>query len=160
MSASAVDGYQASGPNIKGTHGMTENTLDLLDNNAMLTKEHWELFQKEFKKWVNIFGLKRYNLVLTFRDEEDGNIATCCADNGSMMAWINLHSSACCAMDATDNSIKRVAFHEAAELLLWDINCMLSQFFSHNVVQSKLHQVIIVLENMMFEEKNDEDRSG
>lgn len=130
---------------------MTEDKVDLMSSDTKLTDAQWELFRREFKKWIDIFGLKRYEVIFTFNDDEDSNMATCYADNTGMMAWVNLHSGSCCALDATDDNVKRVALHEALELLLWDINCLLSEFMSPSVVQSKLHQIIRVIENMVFQ---------
>lgn len=129
---------------------MTEDQQDSVEE-TRLTPTQWDLFKTEFMKWVNTFGLQRYEIIFTFEDSDD-NMATCFADNTGMMAWVNLHSGVCHKLDATDDNIKKVALHEALELLLWDINCMLSETFSTATIAHNLHQVIRVIENMVFKE--------
>lgn len=107
-----------------------------------------------FTKWVNIFqarlGLINYDITIIgeYMDErgatkvdEEGRLATI----SYSIDWISSPST-------TNKDISRTAFHEIIELCLNKIRVMLEQYYSFEMVKEIIHDMIVRLENTLWEE--------
>ena len=84
-----------------------------------LTKEHYALFKKEYKKWVDFMGLSYYNLVFEWKKLEGADAQNALNHQGNT-ATITL-STEIGNFDyemGVENYIKDTAKHEALHLLL------------------------------------------
>lgn len=112
------------------------------------TPQHFDLFKKEVRAWVDTFGLKQYEL--QFTNEYDAcNVATVDADTTAGMASFNL-SNEWDNHPLTKAEVARAAFHEVYELLLFEIRQLLGVFYSQDVVNKKIHDVVRRAENHQF----------
>ena len=78
--------------------------------------EDFVLFQEEFKKWQNLFGLIGYKIFFKYEDR-DSDFATIHIDEPEMVAIVTLNSNVPDRQKAYRN-IKRIAQHEAIHLLI------------------------------------------
>ena len=119
---------------------------------ARLNKKHFEVFKKEIRKWVNIFGLKCWELRIEFEKLDDAR-AQCSTDVNNKIAVITLSS------DWADDTylignyyVKQSAFHEVMELFLADYHasaCWRSA--SSEDLEEKRHSIIRTLENVLWD---------
>lgn len=84
--------------------------------NYKTTKKHFEIFKKECAKWIEYFGLKDWDVGYIHKKDDD-NFGTCGYNMVSCHATISLTTN-WGDEEPTVSAIKRVAFHEVAELLL------------------------------------------
>jgi len=112
------------------------------------TKEDFELFKKECKKWINIYGLKTWEICFVHGSLTE-NRAECYADLNNRIAsmyfgkeWEDVEKN--------DPTIKLNAFHETTELFLGEIRDMANQGIAYEKVDKEIHKIIRTLENVLF----------
>ena len=81
-----------------------------------MRNKDFELFQKEFKKWQERFGLMGYTVYFGY-EELDGAFADIRIKQGEMVATIRLNSKLSDG-DKPHRDIKKDAKHEAIHLLV------------------------------------------
>ncbi|MHB1000466.1 MAG: hypothetical protein ACYC27_14600 [Armatimonadota bacterium] len=116
------------------------------------TADQFLLFQKEFNRWVEIFGLKQWEVIFTNKPDDDGR-AGVDWEIPSYIVKVNL-STIWYGYDdpVSDDEIRISAFHEACELLLAPIHaCMSRRYLMKHEVEEELHVLIRTLENTMYE---------
>jgi len=89
------------------------------------TKEHFELFKSEVRKWVNIFDLNKYSIAFEWKELDPAD-ARMIADEISCTATIALNKDVGFEglnYDITfAEKIKELAKHESIHLLLWNFS--------------------------------------
>ena len=121
------------------------------------TKKHFKLFKQEGKKWQKRLGLMEWEIMFTHLEEEEeetvGSRGTCfaVADLGS--AIINLNTKWPEFDIVTHYQIRKTAFHEMCELLMWPLRVLLLVYFSDGVVRYKIHSILRRMENAFYEEE-------
>ena len=113
-----------------------------------VTKKDFLLFQKEVRKWVDFFGLKQWEL--HFLHEEIGDRAQVWFSDISGIATFKLCKFSEDLMPP--NMIRRTAFHEVCELLMVPLTSLTLKWYSQDVMQARVHDIIRRLENTVFEE--------
>ena len=115
----------------------------------VLTKEHFNIFEKECIKWQTLLGLNGWNVETYFEKDEDNCRATCEAQMADRFAAIVLSKT--WDIKPTKKLLDMVAFHEMSELLLTKIDSMLRIHFNDAVINQELHTIIRTLENLLFD---------
>jgi len=116
------------------------------------TPEHFEIFKKEALRWIDIFGLKNWEV---FFDHEKREKAR--ADVG--LKFIDKQASICLSTIWKDLKpdvyyLKRSAFHEDCEILLARMDMMARNGARPDEIDEARHEVIKVLENILWREND------
>jgi hypothetical protein len=114
-----------------------------------LTDKHFEIFVTEFKYWLCKYSLNNWEYVFNFSPDgdHDGARAHIYRDHPSRICLVFLNT-VWEGTEPTEQNLRHVAFHEAAEMLLSKLNDLVN---SRSVVKDELeeavHVVIRTLEN-------------
>jgi len=115
------------------------------------TEKHFHIFKRECSKWICEFGLKGWEVVYFHEDDEEegrgwasykvtGRVCTM----GLARTWKG--------MCPTKQRVRFVAFHEVCELLLARLMTEAKyRFTSEEVVDETAHEIIRVLEKVLWE---------
>ena len=115
------------------------------------TEKHFHIFKRECNKWICEFGLKGWEVVYFHEDDEEegrgwasykvtGRVCTM----GLARTWKG--------MCPTKQRVQFVAFHEVCELLLARLMTEAKyRFTSEEVVDETAHEIIRVLEKVLWE---------
>lgn len=118
------------------------------------TKEHFEIFKEECKKWINYYGLLQWEINF-YHDETK-------SDNCALALW-NLVAKRCDFYmyyewdkeDLTEEYIKRVALHEVTHLLLGRLHSLAGYRFVRDAeIDESVHEIIRILEGILFRDKS------
>jgi len=118
------------------------------------TLKHFALFKKHVHVWLDHFGLKDWEIILSHSIPEDckGALAACEVDMTSRFCTIYLNPKWNRA--TTDELIKNSAFHEVCELLLGPLDiCAKARHITEDEIDSERHGVIARLYNSIAQEK-------
>ena len=120
------------------------------------TPKHFALFKKHVELWLDHFGLKDWETIISHEtpgDCKDGTVmGACLADLASRGAYIHL----CLEWNQkiTDELIKGTAFHETCELLLSELDILAKTREIHPYqLDSARHAIIARLYNSIAAEK-------
>lgn len=122
------------------------------------SKEDFELFKAECKKWVEFFGLKCWQISYL-------HLNSCNEENFEDIAWIEPNVETMSVIfflnrEWVDDKIfyckeevKLLAFHEVCELLLTKLDDLAGMRFNvtEERVRSTTHEIIYTLENSVYE---------
>ena len=115
------------------------------------TAEHFQLFQAEFRRWVEIFGLKQWELYFQHKLDKENratiywNIPDYIATITLSTVWYDFEQP------ITEEEIRQCAFHETCEMLLAPLNaCAQRRFLDEHEIQGESHVLIRKLENVLF----------
>lgn len=120
-----------------------------LNEKYELKQEHFDIFIKEFNYWVNRYSLNNWEYHFNFGPDgdEDSSRAHIYRDHPSRICLVFLNSH-WDGTKPTTESVRHVAFHEAAEMLLSKLNDLVnSRSVLHDELEEALHVVIRTLEN-------------
>lgn len=118
-----------------------------------LSDAQFLVFKNEAQKWINLFGLKDWEIFFRFEGTEEFNRAEC---------RINWSGKVCSLVlgrwqteEHSDNEIRKCAFHEACELLLAEMERIsLDEEIPYaerkGLTEAARHGVIRRLENSVF----------
>jgi len=114
-------------------------------------KQHYEVYKKEVKRWLKVFGLVGWRVY--FRHEDIGHdiLGMCTYDLKARNAcfWIN---ELWPETDPSVHNVKRTAFHEVCELLFARLNILaMSRFVVEDEIEEERHNLIRKLETVVFE---------
>jgi hypothetical protein len=133
-------------------------TIDVTGNDEYeLTQKHYEMFKDEFMHWVDVFGLRDWELAFYFtdtgKDNEDERVRACIQmEFEGRLAMVTLDAK-WTAMQPDDYNIRRCAYHEAVELLLGKVmDLARRRSITAEQLESETHAVIRILENTHFEQ--------
>lgn len=111
------------------------------------------LFEKEASYWLSYFGMLDWKVVFYHDELYSGNIAETRMDFtgkcASMVLANNLSPE-----HYTEEGIKRTAFHEACELMLGSLYCLIEPQLiterEHDMMSKGGHEIIRRLENTVY----------
>nr|DAE79003.1 MAG TPA: hypothetical protein [Caudoviricetes sp.] len=118
-----------------------------------LEQRHFDIFKDEARKWINLFGLKDWEIFFRFEEMEDFDRALCrtnWAGKVCNLALARWHSE-----ERTEGDIRKYAFHEVCELLLTEMERIaLDEEIPYTerkgLAEAARHGVIRRLENSVF----------
>ena len=118
-----------------------------------ITPEHFEIFKKECQKWIEIFGLKNWQINYVHKKLEKARARTsfnCVGGIATIFLNTNWDEDATYYFDVND--IRKSAFHEVCELLLGRLNNMVEQRYAlHGEdAEEEVHRIIRILENVLW----------
>ena len=112
------------------------------------TKADYNKFKAEVKYWVDFFGLYEFEVYCDHM-YENGDRATCSTNKDARIAVITLGTEWCDGFD--ESEIRRVAFHEVAELLISQLWALcLDRFADKGAMETERHAIIKRLENTVW----------
>ncbi len=118
--------------------------------NNLTTKEHFEYFERRVHHWAKVLGLSDWRVVVKHERTGPKTHATANAQLQARVATICL-SPSWSHEPVTDQELDRVALHEAAEVLLWQLSLMALRHAHHsNVVDEEVHVIIRRLERALW----------
>lgn len=116
------------------------------------TEDHFNLFVDECHKWIKFFGLLGWKVCFIHSKV----VKDCRAniyfpnDKADRVVTISL-SKDWGSFDCTEEDIRKSAFHEVCELLLFRLNDLaFSRFVSRGEIEEEVHSIIRTLENTVF----------
>jgi len=117
------------------------------------TKKHFEIFKGECEKWIDILGLKDWEIHFEHRDVGDGNIAECHRNSASRIARLSLcrvwPGKSMVAL--TDDNIRTSAFEEVCHVLLYGLSsCAYARHIMEHEIDEAEHAVIMRLLNVLY----------
>lgn len=116
------------------------------------SKKDFLLFQKECLKWINIFGLKSYEVWFKWEMLNENRAELSDISTVDRIATIKLAKDFGANNTFDKNEIRRVAFHEVMELFLTPYYCAAQQRWG--LIQADIdeinHNIIRTLENVVF----------
>lgn len=116
---------------------------------AKTTKANFALFVSECEKWIEIFGLKSWEIKFRHETSRKGSLASCDADLANKVVWMYLSKK--WDVKITDKRLKQSGFHEACEILMspLDINAKARFVAEHEITEAR-HGIIRTLENVLY----------
>ncbi len=115
------------------------------------TKKDFVLFKQEVRKWIDILGLKSWDLDIVHKNN---------GDMPSAVGWCRFNLIGRCAtiglaekweLEITDKSIRKTAFHEVSELLTARLNVVASErCITQAEIEESVHELIRTLENVLW----------
>ncbi len=117
------------------------------------TSKHFEIFKKECEKWIDRFGLYGWRFYYTHKDEDPNNTFAGCY-------WPELPQDRVFTLRLTVNiswlftirDIKRSAFHEVCEALLYRISYLgLARHLMVDEISEERHNLIRTLEKAVWD---------
>ncbi len=113
------------------------------------TNDDFMLFKAECQWWMNIYGLKHWDVF--FRHQEcDGRYGSCESNLTGRVATITF-AKEWPKRDYNQKEIMRTAFHEATELLLAPVDALANhRYVSQEEMGGALHSVVRTLENVLY----------
>ena len=117
------------------------------------TKEQFKAFKAECEKWIKCFGLLGWRFYYQHADIEGNQLAYCCFPDEpedrvfTLGFTVNLGATYC------DTDLKRSAFHEVMEALLYRIRYLAHvRYIQPEEINEEIHNLIRILENVVYKE--------
>jgi len=116
------------------------------------TAKHFKIFKTECEKWLNRVGLKNWCVRYYHQDDgDDGTLASTSYHYGSRVANIYLNRTWNDSIEVSNYELKQSAFHEVCEILLYPLRYLSeSRFLAHGDIDTEVHNVIRVLESVLW----------
>jgi hypothetical protein len=115
-----------------------------------LTDEHFQIFKQEVKYWVEVFGLKGWELDIKMDTESRDQLAHTTYHASNRWAEINL----CMKWEGekiTEEFVRRYALHEVLELLIIPVRELCERRYTClSEIDMQVHVVIRTLENVLL----------
>lgn len=111
------------------------------------TKSEFEIFKKEVFKWQSYFGLINWQIYVLH--EKIDSFGNCMVDIPGKVSSIRLNTELSEA-DYIVRDIRRTAFHEVCELMLWPLGNQACGMYPHKFVDEATHDIIRRLEHTIF----------
>jgi hypothetical protein len=117
-----------------------------------ITKKHYKVFKKEFLKWVKHFGLYGNRYYFQHKNVNIKNAFAYCIfpdDYDDRVFTIGLPKRTRTRHSMTD--IRKVAFHEAMEVLLYRIRFLAGCRYPQQAdIDDEIHNLVRIFENCVF----------
>ncbi len=117
------------------------------------TAKHFSIFKSECLKWVEIFGLKDYEVNFRHGGCGKGNIALCERNCNSRTACLSLcktwPENGVCKL--SNDIICVAAFEEVCHILLWGLSsCAHARHIMEHEINEAEHGLIRVLQSVLY----------
>lgn len=117
------------------------------------TSLHFELFKVECRKWVEVFGLKGWQIHFEHNGKKDNSRASCTYDVVDRSVSFILQRD-WDRDDVTNREVRFVALHEVLELLLSSLSNLAGFRYTTKLeIEEEVHVIIRTLENILFKER-------
>ena len=120
---------------------------------AKTTKKDFELFKSECQKWIDIFGLKDWEVRFEHGYISDTHFAQ--GEYDVVERWLTLKLDTEWPDDVkiTPHEIKKSAFHETTETgLLGKIRCIATnRTFDQDELDEEIHRIIMILQSVFVD---------
>lgn len=125
-------------------------------------KKHFNIFKKECKKWISIFGLKDWYIDFYHEDWSDNEgygEAWCSWDLTSRTASLCLSTEWDESVELSIELLRRAAFHEVLHVVFGKIYCLGALDLEGNATKRKhevveeVHRLIRLFETVVFCER-------
>lgn len=116
------------------------------------TKQHFEIFKKECQKWIEIFGLKNWEIDYYHKKDKDESLSWVSFNHDNRCANIYLGIEWPDNIHPTNYEVRKSAFHEITEILLHPIRYIGDCRYVNGPeeIEVAVHNVIRVLENTLW----------
>ena len=119
------------------------------------TVKQFDLFRSECLKWIDIFGLKDYEIHFEHSDKAtgNGNVAYCIRDCNGRVARLSLCQTwnDNYIVRLSDESIKLAAFEEVCHIFLYSLSsCANARFVMEHEINEAEHGLIRVLQSVLY----------
>lgn len=119
------------------------------------TEKDFLAFKEEFLRWVDVYGLKDWEVKFVHGDTEITNDAEAMVSPENRQALVGL------AKEITREDVRFLAFHEATELFLGKLRTLASdRFTTQEAVGEEIHRLIRVLEKVLYLKEADMAPAG
>lgn len=116
-----------------------------------ITKRQYEIYIKEVNKWIDIFGLKDWEVFFMLKPNDDtrSSIGFTVGDNICEFILNEYWSD-----KPTTYLLKKTAFHEVVELLFGNFRHLAySRFITEDQIDAASHALIRTFENVVFDKE-------
>jgi len=116
------------------------------------TKADFELFCREAEKWIEIFGLKDWEVKFNHLKGNGQDYAVCSTNPDGRTAKIELYKTwPEPDIKKTENEIKTSAFHEVCHIFLETlVSCARARFIMSHELEEAGHGIIRTLEKVLY----------
>jgi hypothetical protein len=115
------------------------------------TEKDFQVFKKECEYWIKYFGMYEY-CVTFFHVKREGLAATQVNNDRSEHMAQMILSTHWGFDEVSHKMLCRSAFHEALELLTWELGDSVSKIHGAWFERDQIHKLIMRLQNTIFEE--------
>jgi hypothetical protein len=115
------------------------------------TQRHFKMFKQEAEKWIDIFGLKCWEVV--YRHATLESLASCLCNYESHSVILTLGRDwSDTDFPLNDEEVRKCAFHEVMEIFTMGVRDAACERFnvSPDTVDERIHMMIRTLENVVF----------
>ncbi len=127
---------------------------NIMAGKIKVPKKRFIEFKRAAKYWIEIFGLKNWEIYIDFGGiEDDGDYAEVEYDYSTKIATIRLTDTCRCKQELEELQPDKRAFHEVCHLLLAGLNDMVKSTIRIPKIEldRESHSVIRVLENAIYD---------
>ena len=119
---------------------------------AKTTKKDFKTFCTEVDRWINLYGLRGWEITVTHEELDEGWAAKCVFWMQDRAAEVTLAKTwDSDKFEINDSEIRKAAFHEMTELLMSRLQIIAeSRYILQREIEEEVHNVIKVLENVLF----------
>jgi len=115
-----------------------------------VTKKQYELFVNKVHGFIEVFGLKSWDITFKFGGTDPGDMSDVIFHLGSRICTFSLSTTT--RSKLTDKIISKLAFHEVCELFFAEFRIHMNQ--ANEIVDQIIHEKIRTLENILFEDED------
>lgn len=118
-----------------------------------LTKKQVKRFEDYIMFFVyDFWNLSEWDVSVNVTESDEATYGTCAADTESCMALFGLNRI-WRGLKPTKKNLGRIAFHEACELLMWDLQVLAnSRYATAEAIGTARHKIITTMENRIYKE--------
>ena len=123
--------------------------LQTLGKKMLTTKANFKLFKKEAEKWIDILGLRDWEVHFSHSEFENNDRAGIHVNLNGRITTIGLNKNQ--TSEFNDLDIRKWAFHEVCELLIGPLSVNArSRCINEDELEQSEHYIIRTLENVLF----------
>jgi hypothetical protein len=117
------------------------------------TVKEFELFKSECLKWIDYFGLKDWKIDFLHEELKSESYAECRVEGISSRNVVLCFNTKCSEYDRKCLNIRKTAFHEVWELILWPLQYIgTCRYVQPEEFTTAVHSVIRTMENTIYKE--------
>lgn len=120
---------------------------------TVTTKSDFELFKAESEKWIDIFGLKDWEVKYNHRDGNGQDYACFSSNPENRCVTLGLYKKwpKSDKVKKTSDEIRLSAFHEVCHIFLETLaSCARTRFIMSHELDESCHGIIRTLERVLF----------
>ena len=117
------------------------------------TVKQFEIFKVECLKWIEVFGLKDWEIHLEHAELEDNNMALCTRNSNSHIAKLSLCKTwpTDTMINLTEGNIRNSAFEEVCHVFLYRLSSnAYARFIMEHEINEAEHSIIRTLQGILM----------